>query len=136
MTTWIDTLPDELYQKIYSHIYLECANAVAERCSLSLRHRTMNGWHSTADFPLPYSHQRSNVAAVWAWLNDKPKKAHRMWTDGHTIYSYNLPIGYTRSDGYKISTPYTAKHGNYCSQTTSTHCNMVSNFSDESCSGL
>ena len=62
-------------------------------------------FYSTEDFPLPYSQQRSNVATVWAWLNDKPKKAHRMWTDGQTIYSYNLPIGYTRSDGYKVSTP-------------------------------
>ena len=130
MTTYLDMLPDHVYQMVYSHLYLECAKEVAERCSLNRRHRTMNGWHTPDDYPLPYRHQRSNVAAVWCWLNDLPKRAHSMWTDGQTIYSYNLPIGFTRPDGYKICTPYTTKYGNYYSQTTSSHSNLVSKFSD------
>jgi hypothetical protein len=130
MTTWIDTLPDEIYQKIYSHLFTACAKQVAEKCALDHRHRTMNNWH-TIDNLLPYATQRSNVAAVWCWLNNRPKQAHRMWTDGDTIYSYDLAIGHTRPDGYKIGTPYTARHGNYYSQTTSQHSNLVARFADD-----
>ena len=102
MPSYLDLLPDDVYQSIYRHIMNECVSAVAEQCSLNRKHRTMNGWHSPDDYPLPYRHQKSNVAAVWSWLNGEPKRAHRMWTDGQTIYSYNLPIGFTRPDGYKI----------------------------------
>ena len=136
MTTWLDTLPDEIYQNIYSNIYLQCAKQVAEQCALNRKHTTMNDWHSPDDYPLPYQKQKTNVAAVWAWLNNQPKRAHRLWTDGRTIYSYALPIGYTQPDGYKISTPYTAKYGNYYSQTTSQHSNLVSQFADHVASDL
>ena len=56
--------------------------------------------------------------------------AEAMWTDGQTIYSYNLPIGFTRPNGYKICTPHTARNGRYYSQTTSQHSNLVARFSD------
>ena len=130
MPTHLDSLPDEVYLLIYRHIMDECIQQVADRCTLNHRHRTMNGWHSPDDYPLPYRHQKSNVAAVYAWLNDQPKRAHRMWTDGQTIYSYNLQIGFTRPDGYKIGTPHTARNGRYWSQTTSQHSNLVAKFSD------
>ena len=130
MPSYLDLLPDDVYQSIYRHIMDECVSAVAEQCSLNRKHRTMNGWHSPDDYPLPYRHQKSNVAAVWSWLNGEPKRAHRMWTDGQTIYSYNLPIGYTRPDGYKIGTPHTTRNGRFYSQTTSSHSNLVAQFAD------
>ena len=46
-------------------------------------------------------------------------------TDGSTLWSYSLKIGYTNKKGKKVVVDYTAKGGWFKSQTTSTHVNMA-----------
>ena len=48
-----------------------------------------------------------------AWLVGKRKSGCRMWTDGSTLCSYQMVIGITQPDGYKVLSQLTARTGNY-----------------------
>ena len=68
----------------------------------------------------------SIVAVNWA-LN-KPARSHtgNFYTDGKSIYSYELQIGDTTTDGKKVVKDYTARgsHG-FQTQTTSCHVGLL-----------
>eukprot|EP01052_Picozoa_sp_SAG31_P071567 SAG31_NODE_30486_length_380_cov_1.135231_2_plen_68_part_00 len=62
-------------------------------------------------------------------MNDKPWYSLSMWTDGKSIYSYDLEVGYT-DDGEKICFDHTASGLGYSSHTTSCHVNMCKTVAD------
>ena len=68
----------------------------------------------------------SEVAAAWG--RGEPARNHKgtLTTDGCKIYSYELQVGDTASDGTKIVRDYTAR-GSYGfqSQTTSCHIGLL-----------
>jgi hypothetical protein len=96
MTIWIETLPDEIYRKIYSHVFRECAESVAQQCNLDRKHRTLSYYHTDGAYEELFKSSRSNVAVVYAWLVGKRKRGHRMSTDGQKLRSYQMVIGDTR----------------------------------------
>eukprot|EP01044_Picomonas_judraskeda_P025571 COSAG03_NODE_7458_length_915_cov_33.078431_2_plen_120_part_00 len=79
MTTYLDMLPDELYQMIYSEIKLIC---VQQAAAIGARHNRFTH--------IP--NRRTNDSVIYHWLRDKPEKANSLWTDGESIYSYQYEI--------------------------------------------
>jgi len=59
---------------------------------------------------------------VAAWVKGQEAKTRRgtFWTDGNTLYSYNLPIGYKTEDGLRVVKLYVAPFA-FRSRTTSSH---------------
>lgn len=53
-----------------------------------------------------------------AWQNSNPARDGNVWTDGVTIYSYNMAIGRTEGDKFRL-----VKRGP--TKTTSKHINVV-----------
>ena len=72
----------------------------------------------------------NNDNVALAWSKGKTAQSLNMWTNGLDIYSYQLKIGTTQL-GSKISFPYTAKEGNFISNTTSRHCYYAGKYADE-----
>ena len=68
------------------------------------------------------------------WRNGAPAKSftNNYWTDGKSLYSYNLQIGYTCQDGKKILIEYNARANNFISATTSRHVNLAAFYADSS----
>lgn len=66
------------------------------------------------------------------WRNASPAKTYNKsyWTDGATLYSYDLVIGTTMPDGSKILYDYTST-GTFISLTTSKHVNAATCYADE-----
>jgi hypothetical protein len=66
------------------------------------------------------------------WRNASPAKTYNKsyWTDGVTLYSYDLVIGTTMPDGSKILYDYTST-GTFISLTTSKHVNTAARYADE-----
>ena len=102
MPTYLDLLPDELYLKIITPLFTQCVEEVAHKCSLAYKHRTLQGYHTYDAYVELFSKSRSNLAVVYAWLFGKRKSGCRMWTNGTTLCSYQLVIGITQPDGYKV----------------------------------
>lgn len=65
----------------------------------------------------PSGHARSRDGVVMAWKKGRPLSASHLWTDGETLYSYRLVIGYTIGK-QKIAIDYRQR----ISCTTSMHC--------------
>ena len=129
MPTYLDMLPDEVYQIIYRPLLDEAIAECVRRRRLDLKHRSFNDYHTLDAYDTLFKQSRSNYAVIYAWLIGRKKRANRMWTDGDKLYSYEMMIGYTHNYE-KVVKLYTAKTGHYLSQTTSTHCNMASQFAD------
>lgn len=68
-----------------------------------------------------------NTDIINAWKTNKKMKniGDRLNTDGNNIYSYNLKIGFTDENNRKCLFLCTSKTGNYYSQTTSSHCELI-----------
>ena len=66
----------------------------------------------------------TNEQVVRAWTQGREAKAGRLWTDGESLYSYDLVIG-KRKAGECIVFDYTARGGNFYSQTTSSHVGLA-----------
>ena len=120
MTNHLDMLCDDIYQIIYRHVHqipIQQAAAIGAR-----RNR----------FGMYVPNTRTNDSVIYQWLRGKPEKAYSMWTDGESIYSYQMEIGYTSfNDGRKILCNHTAKGIGFVSQTTSQHVNKVAFYADE-----
>ena len=76
----------------------------------------------------------TNAKVVKAWIRGKVADNGRstLHTDGSTLSSYNLEIGYTDKKGEKIVRLYTANTGNFRSKTTTSHCNLAEALADRS----
>ena len=129
MPTYLDMLPDELFQLIYRPLLDAAITECVRRRRLDLKHRTFNYYHTLDAYDLMYKRCRSNYATIYAWLIGRRKKANRMWTDGDKLYSYDIVIGYTHNHE-KVVRQRTAKNGHFVSVTTSTHCNTASQYAD------
>jgi len=69
---------------------------------------------------------KGNAPAVSrAWKEGRPMQGYgALWTTGDTIYSYNLPIGFTAANGDKVVIEYT-RQGSFYSSTTSKHVSQA-----------
>ena len=110
-------------------LFTQCVEEVAHKCNLAYKHRTLQGYHTYDAYEELFSKSRSNLAVVYAWLVGKRKSGCRMWTDSQTLYSYQLVIGITQPDGYKVM-----RHGTGCAQPSSyyigsqCHCPQLPQF--------
>ena len=129
MPTYLDMLPDEVYQIIYRPLLDEAIAECVRRRRLDLKHRSFNYYQTLDAYDLMYKRCRSNYATIYAWLIGRKKRANRMWTDGDKLYSYEMVIGSTQNHE-KIIRQRTAKNGYFVSVTTSMHCNTASQYAD------
>eukprot|EP01043_Picozoa_sp_COSAG02_P070673 COSAG02_NODE_12614_length_1519_cov_1.082394_1_plen_110_part_00 len=97
MTNHLDMLPDDIYQVIYRHV-----NQIAIQQAASVGARRNR-------FGTKIPNRRTMDSVIYHWLRDKKEKASSLWTDGQTIYSYEMPIGYTSQDGRKVIRDHTAQ---------------------------
>lgn len=74
---------------------------------------------------------KKNIDILKAWANDNPASSYNgnLRTDGIGLWSYDLKIG-TTIDQRKVIADYTAKSGNFYSQTTSCHVGISRRFAD------
>ena len=70
-----------------------------------------------------------NELVAKAWKNNIIASNKNLSTDGISLYSYNLKIGYTEN-GKKIAIDHTAAGGSFYSSTTSRHVSYAKKFSD------
>jgi len=73
----------------------------------------------------------TNRGVICGWLNSRVSSAGNLCTDGQKLFSYRLLIGFTSAEGEKVVLDYTAKTGEYYSQTTSCHVGMASVGADQ-----
>ena len=73
-----------------------------------------------------------NSKIIDRWINNQSFQRSRiaLSTDGDSLYSYNLKIGYTNKNGKKVVVDYTAKGGFFKSQTTSQHVGIAMREAD------
>lgn len=72
-----------------------------------------------------------NVARRWANGQIARNHSNVFRTDGNSLFSYNLKIGITTSNGTKVLLDYTARTGNFYSMTTSgKHISPARRFAD------
>ena len=121
MPTYLDSLPDDLYRKIFEHVHRPTLKVAA-----------MKGKRRQ----IPKVGSKTNHNVIWHWMNDRPFKSLRMSTDGYELFSYNLCIGHTeRATNEKVLRDWTARGIGYYSQTTSTHVNKARRYADRVCCG-
>ena len=78
----------------------------------------------------------NNHSVISSWSNGRAARnhSHTLRTDGNSLWSYGLLIGYTTfTEGLapvKEALDYTAGSGNFRSQTTSTHCGRAKAMAD------
>ena len=67
--------------------------------------------------------QMTNNDVISSWANSRTANSHtgNLRTDGSSLWSYNLLIGYTDERGRKVAKDYMASSGNFYSRTTSNH---------------
>ena len=72
-----------------------------------------------------------NIAVAWARNERATSHTGNFSTDGKKLYSYNLCIGDTASDGTKVLRDHTAGgNHSYYSQTTSCHVGYARPYAD------
>jgi len=71
--------------------------------------------------------KEKNKDVIRFWHYGCKRRNHRgsLWSDGESLYSYNLKIGHRASDGTTILADYTSPGGDFRSQTTSCHVGLV-----------
>jgi hypothetical protein len=68
----------------------------------------------------------TNNQVIEAWLEKQPARACSLTTDGRFLYSYAFVIGrYGPDDDQPVIWNYTARGGNFKSNTTSHHVNKA-----------
>ena len=72
----------------------------------------------------------SNYDVCVAWKNGRKRRSVRIRTDGFTIQSYGLTIGYTDHEGKKVVFDYRASAGAFVSMTTSHHVGLAWRVAD------
>ena len=72
-----------------------------------------------------------NSDVVKNWRFDAPAAAGNLFTDGQSLFSYRLKIGFTTPAGVKVVVDHTAGSNSFYSMTTSKHVNMAKRRADE-----
>jgi hypothetical protein len=72
----------------------------------------------------------TNAQVVGDWLNGQPSRAGALITDGATLYSYALIIGYTDGLRGKVVINYTVGGKQFKSMTTSRHVGFAAKYAD------
>ena len=96
MPTYLDLLPDELYQKIMSPLFAQCAEEVAHKRNISYNHRTLQGCHTYDAYEELFAgnKSRSHLAVVYAWLVwQRPPRFGRLTPDPTSGTSHERPLG-------------------------------------------
>ena len=75
--------------------------------------------------------KNSDVIKNWVRGGRAKNYKNTMRTDGKSLYSYTLEIGFTTDDDKKVVLDYTAKSGLFASQTTSCHVGLARRSADE-----
>ena len=119
MPTYLDLWPDDVLNLIYRHVNKRAIADTAERAQREIKRKQV-----------PYCGVKSNSRVIYSWINGKHWKSYSMYTDGKSIYSYNLKIGLTEDDE-KVLLDYTARGLGYCSQTTSQQVNLARPYVDK-----
>jgi hypothetical protein len=72
-----------------------------------------------------------NSDVTRAWARGDYAKAANLWTDGDSLFSYNLKIGYRNDRGETIAIPYRSgtRYG-FRSVTTSRHVGLALQYCD------
>ena len=65
-----------------------------------------------------------NEQVIKAFTKEREAKAGKLYSDGKSIYSYCVTIGFNMA-GRCFVIDYTSTGGHYISQTTSTHVNRI-----------
>lgn len=130
MPTYLDLLPDELYHKIMSPLFAQCAKEVAHKRNITINHMTLQGHCADDAYEELFAGSKSHLAVVYAWLVGKKKRGARTWTDGKRLYSYGMVLGCTLSGDYKVMRQMTSRTGCFVSQSTSTHSNLAARYAD------
>ena len=73
----------------------------------------------------------SQIPQYWAKSVTAHSNNRQYRTDGQNLYSYNLIIGTTLSNGSKILLDYSAQTGHFRSQTTSQHVGKARRWADQ-----
>ena len=82
---------------------------------------------------------KDNHSVISSWANGTSARNHKgtLRTDGNTLWSYNLAIGYTTVTEHhnvtrenKDAIDYTAPSGNFRSMTTSSHVGRAKAMAD------
>jgi hypothetical protein len=72
----------------------------------------------------------TNNDVARAWSRSIPAKTANLWTDGCSLYSYRLRIGYTEQNtGRKVVLTYRAPNA-FRSITTSRHVSLATRYAD------
>ena len=71
-----------------------------------------------------------NEQVAYCWKYGHKGSAQNFSTDGESLYSYALMIGYTDTQGQKVVIDYTTKGGDFYSSTTSKHVFYAKGVSD------
>jgi|10_taG_2_1085330.scaffolds.fasta_scaffold76895_1 hypothetical protein len=77
----------------------------------------------------------TNQEVIQMWIDGRPAVNHRGTLEARPsgeLYSYHLKIG-QRVNGTAIVADYTARSGNFHSQTTSCHVNLAARFVHKGC---
>ena len=72
-----------------------------------------------------------NSQVVQRWASNMCGGGGNLNSNGPRLWSYSEVIGFTSPSGTKIVIDYTAKTGEYMSQTTSCHVNLAKRHADE-----
>lgn len=70
------------------------------------------------------------IPLAWKDNRNARTKSNSFSTDGRSLYSYNLKIGYTNEFGQKVLLNYTSESNNFQSHTTSRHVNLAAYHAD------
>ena len=70
-----------------------------------------------------------NQDVIRAFAAGQSARAGNLFTDGRTLYSYNMQIAHRTSEGVVVG-DYTAGGGGYVAQTTSCHVGLARSVAD------
>tara|TARA_B110000211_G_scaffold230872_1_gene291297 strand:- start:522 stop:803 length:282 start_codon:yes stop_codon:yes gene_type:complete len=70
------------------------------------------------------------VATLWSRSEEARSHTKQFWTDGKNLFSYNLRIGTTTTEGKKIVFDFTSPAGHFTSMTTSQHVGLAKPHAD------
>jgi len=73
---------------------------------------------------------RTNTGVILHWIAGKAARADNLWSDGESLFSYDLCIGRTIG-GFKVVLNYTATGYAFVSMTTSHHVNLAARYADD-----
>lgn len=77
------------------------------------------------------SEHLNNKQVLHSWRVSRPAKAGSLQTNGNSLYSNQLEIGFTDERGAKVLIDYTASGGEFISYKTSHYVGVARHFADK-----